>query len=1166
MIIVLALLPVGDVFAAGGPDAAAGAVVFDAAGDSAQTQEHAGTDESAWLQAGAQGAEGAPAEEGEDENAQDDKDAQADESAQADEDTKTDEGDQTDGSAETGEDTEADEGAEADEDAEADENAETDEDTEKDILEEDPDQAAQQKNAGLEETELEAELQEESFTATIDLGVAATLTGTGFSRSGTTLTFNTSANGNEYQIIQTGTSLINSIVIASGVNTAITISGINVTNGGGHPLALQGTARLNLSLAGVSSLTATGSNSAGLYVAPDAQVTIGGAGSLEARSSGGAGIGGGSSWNQRVGAIIIGGDAHITAVGGNGAGIGGGAGNPIGTITIGGNARVTATGAAGAAGIGGGNMYSELAGVITIEGTAQVTAIGSGDGAGIGGGQGNPGGTITVRGAARVTATSGAGNAAGIGGGSNRIGGTITIEGEAQVTAESSSRGAGIGDGYNAAGGTITIGGTARVTATSGGSGAGIGSAENWSSSTTAIVIGGGAQVTATSGPGGAAGIGGGYGNRGGAITIGGTARVTATSGGSGAGIGGGQVWNLAPDAIVIENSAQVTATSGIGGGAGIGGGYGNAGGNITIRGTAHVTATSGAGAGGAGIGGGQPSGTAPTIHIASTASVKAYAYDPSRPALHIAGSNTGDGYFVNARFNQVPSDTSEVHIAVYADGAQEGSAPKLNELILPAGYSNFAYTTGHTSAQNDNLYAYAGSEMLGGVLRVADNSPQIHSVNNNSTLPVKLRRFPSAGTPSVENVGKTSADMISTNPALNGYTLIEGGFKYSTQIDGSGNLAGSIVTVPWTGTYGGVMTEPVEGLSANTHYYMAAYMQAQDAAGPIAVQSPVIPFTTLPDILSASADIGADATQMLIEASFFVGSADITDVTIYYDTGTVDTSSPSVTLDAGDFDNAGFEGALLEGLARREYNIMIVVTNEDGGTDTYTFSHTNGHIVTERYVDADGQPVDLVSYPNTIKSVPDGQNYSHSAPDIPGYTFIGYKLDDWSAATIYETVAVIGGVSGDHTVYFIYHEADTLLKVSVPVKLIFASFSGGDGEVASPDYRITNLSALPVKVFLKEFNSYDLDGLTLVQNEPAAEGELQLSLVGTEGFGTVSNLPDGPLVGGSGYMGQLGVKGSATDTGRFIIGGRYSGSFTTPRYPTFNAAFTFELVLPTTP
>ena len=186
----------------------------------------------------------------------------------------------------------------------------------------------------------------------------------------------------------------------------------------------------------------------GIFVPIGKTLTIGGSGSLEAKSNQGvhiktdihngnqttdlivSGSGIGGSTNEDCGNIVIE-SGTITATGSyRSAGIGSSDQQSCGTITITGGI-VTATGGKFAAGIGSG--YTSNCGNITITG-GTVTATGGKLAAGIGSGKDSDCGYITIGGSAYVTATKGEESPYCIGLGMNgtvgeKTSGTITIGG-----------------------------------------------------------------------------------------------------------------------------------------------------------------------------------------------------------------------------------------------------------------------------------------------------------------------------------------------------------------------------------------------------------------------------------------------------------------------------------------------------------------------------------------------------------------------------------------------------------------------------------------------------------------------------------------------------------------------------------------------------------------
>lgn len=220
-----------------------------------------------------------------------------------------------------------------------------------------------------------------------------------------------------------------------------------------------------------------------IFIPEGKTLTIRGGGTLIADNTGAgtnaAGIGGG---DEPCGNIVIEGGT-ITAKASYGAGIGGGGnGKSCGTITISGG-TITATGDGFAAGIGSGD--SGTCGDIAIRG-GTVTATGGGHAAGIGSGTNGTCVNITISGGT-VTATGGD-YAAGIGSGeaynASITCGDITISG-GTVTATGGVHAAGIGSGYGgedeydnpyvSSCGAITIS-SGTVKATGGNGAAGIGS------------------------------------------------------------------------------------------------------------------------------------------------------------------------------------------------------------------------------------------------------------------------------------------------------------------------------------------------------------------------------------------------------------------------------------------------------------------------------------------------------------------------------------------------------------------------------------------------------------------------------------------------------------------------------------------------------------------
>ena len=194
----------------------------------------------------------------------------------------------------------------------------------------------------------------------------------------------------------TGTAGANAhITVAAGAT--ITLDSVDITsipNDYNHTWAgITCLGDATIILSGDNKVKGGNGNYPGIFISPDAILTIRGDGSLTAESNGqGAGIGGGE--HIACGNIVIQGGT-ITATGGNyAAGIGGGFQASCGNITINGG-TITATGGHWAAGIGGG--YGSCGNITITTGVTKVTAT-KGNSAPNSIGAGNSGscGTVTI--------------------------------------------------------------------------------------------------------------------------------------------------------------------------------------------------------------------------------------------------------------------------------------------------------------------------------------------------------------------------------------------------------------------------------------------------------------------------------------------------------------------------------------------------------------------------------------------------------------------------------------------------------------------------------------------------------------------------------------------------------------------------------------------------
>ena len=317
-------------------------------------------------------------------------------------------------------------------------------------------------------------------------------------------------------------------------------------------------------------------------------------------------------------------------------------------------------------------------GLMTISYNSTVQAVIGSDGLTTNGGLTIEGGTIDVT-------QKGAGAAA-IGGGSGGKG-VVTINGGkviAKITA-SGFTGAAIGGGYGNNGiGEVTING-GTVTAECLASGAAIG------------------------------GGGGGNGN----VTInGGTINAKAMEG---AAIGGGR---YAPGYVIITDGNLTVYSSN---GAGVGNGSGSnlkSAGKITVNG-GKLNAGSG---GGAGVGVGYNNDLMPILDICHTADIFSFCNGLFNPIGGITGAspNQGDGYFVNLYYYGGIFDVDRVML-VFADG--DKTTP-LRVDPIPYAFTTFSYTTGTTSSRNDNVYLGTLSGGMRQLVRYHYLNPIIYSVN----------------------------------------------------------------------------------------------------------------------------------------------------------------------------------------------------------------------------------------------------------------------------------------------------------------------------------------------------------------------------------------------------------------------------------------------------
>lgn len=94
---------------------------------------------------------------------------------------------------------------------------------------------------------------------------------------------------------------------------------------------------------------------------------------------------------------------------------------------------------------------------------------------------------------------------------------------------------------------------------------------------------------------------------------------------------------------------------------------------------------------------------------------------------------------------------------------------------------------------------------------------------------------------------------------------------------------------------------------------------------------------------------------------------------------------------------------------------LYCIAGNMGGGYLTSVAIYTSGILITEQYATSDGTEVQ----PHTFASVEPDDDYVKTAPTIPGYTYVGYKLNDGDLQT--GDTVTINNVQSDHTVTFVY-------------------------------------------------------------------------------------------------------------------------------------------------
>ncbi len=244
-----------------------------------------------------------------------------------------------------------------------------------------------------------------------------------------------------------------------------------------------------------------------------------------------------------------------------------------------------------------------------------------------------------------------------------------------------------------------------------------------------------------------------------------------------------------------------------------------------------------------------------------------------------------------------------------------------------------------------------------------------------------------------------------------------------------------------------------------------------------------------------------------------------------------------------------------------KSYGLGETIAIDDSLTLYAVWEH-KGYQITEKYYSIEGTQIQA----DTTESVTAGADYEKNAPVLSGYRYLGYQLEGGMLQT--GATVSIPDVNNNYTVIYVYEKYAETIDVSVPVKLLWASFESDDGDVTSPDYYFYNHSSYDINVSLQELTVTDPDGLDLVESTTAKSGAdevaLQLDPVsdtqsGWQMTSRISLMADSS----GGLLGRL----AAGSQGYFDITGTYGGYFTAfdldngdYLQPEYEAVFRFEL------
>jgi hypothetical protein len=235
-------------------------------------------------------------------------------------------------------------------------------------------------------------------------------------------------------------------------------------------------------------------------------------------------------------------------------------------------------------------------------------------------------------------------------------------------------------------------------------------------------------------------------------------------------------------------------------------------------------------------------------------------------------------------------------------------------------------------------------------------------------------------------------------------------------------------------------------------------------------------------------------------------------------------------------------------------------------GQNVITY-HGNGGLK-DGYLPKSGYVYDSTTIPHIIKD----NSVSHLRFKKTGYVFDHWNSEPDDSGVDYEVGESV--MMNQH--YDLYAQwASTMLNVRIPVKLLWASFTGSN-DVISPEFQIINDSDLVVKVDAKLVPSLSnpVGDITLVSGTPMqGRHELMLELYGTNAAqNAITTTRRNLLLNTKFFVGYFGGQKHNTvnwtdyyeSTGKFKLGGKYGGPDPANALrPEYAIEFQFEVMPP---